>query len=342
MALRLVLVGVVASLGLSLPSGETLEAWTRSSQAWINARLAEWESRRTVDEGAFVFVAKGDDPAPRTCPVADLAAEDHSANALMEEWISTALKAPTLTSTTTPTPVAETSKGMEIVNEPGECEGSRPPAPLSTSKLAETTPPQHPTWLEIDFQLWMESLELEESRVSEPAEPRPATVALADAKQLDQAFNTAVDEMIASFRQDIETASKAAAQARAEELDKTFNAAVDEMIASFHQNQDQDRAPATVQAAEPRMAHAASPAFEPMDVDDNYYRGVAYELNRASEGIVRPAPAPAPVVKTEAQSTTAGASPRDSRLATAVRLTREAVNAWASLLHGPAVVTITR
>ncbi len=73
--------------------------------------------------------------------------------------------------------------------------------------------------------------------------------------------------------------------------------------------------------------------FEPMVVGEDLYVGVAYELNRASEGLAL------------ASVSTSQASPdasRLSQLSVALRLTREAVYAWSNLLHGPAVVAISR
>ena len=75
-------------------------------------------------------------------------------------------------------------------------------------------------------------------------------------------------------------------------------------------------------------------SFEPMVVGDDLYVGVAYSLNRASEGLDLASESPtmqAPAV----------ASPA-SQLSVALRLTREAVYAWSNLLHGPAVVAISR
>ena len=44
MMLRLVLVGVVAALGVSVPSQPSCEHWFESAQAWTTSLLAEWDT----------------------------------------------------------------------------------------------------------------------------------------------------------------------------------------------------------------------------------------------------------------------------------------------------------
>jgi hypothetical protein len=76
-------------------------------------------------------------------------------------------------------------------------------------------------------------------------------------------------------------------------------------------------------------------------VGDESEAGIAFALalNRESEGL-DPLPAVESVRAVSPMSEAVGPAGPASRLAQAVRLTREAVAAWASLLHGPAVVTI--
>ena len=66
-----------------------------------------------------------------------------------------------------------------------------------------------------------------------------------------------------------------------------------------------------------------------MEVGADLYPGVAFALNREAEGLQHDSPA------------TAEPAGSGNRLTQAVRLTREAVQAWANLLHGPAVVVIS-
>jgi hypothetical protein len=45
MTLRLVLVSLVAALGLTVPGGPVIEHWVASTQNWMNARFADWDTR---------------------------------------------------------------------------------------------------------------------------------------------------------------------------------------------------------------------------------------------------------------------------------------------------------
>jgi hypothetical protein len=90
----------------------------------------------------------------------------------------------------------------------------------------------------------------------------------------------------------------------------------------------------------PAPAKAATPAFEPVEVPEDLYPGLAYALNREAEGAPMPAPEPQTIapafVETEAEE-------RGHRLADAVRLTGQAVQAWMSLLmQGPTVASAHR
>jgi hypothetical protein len=91
------------------------------------------------------------------------------------------------------------------------------------------------------------------------------------------------------------------------------------------------------------VASRPVPGFEPMEIGEDLYPGLAFALNREAEGLslagtpinVGSSGDAARGVELASEVPTTGA-----RLSRAVRLTREAVFAWASLLHGPAVVTI--
>ena len=87
------------------------------------------------------------------------------------------------------------------------------------------------------------------------------------------------------------------------------------------------------------MAPAALAArkFEPIEVANELYVGVAYELNRRNDGINVPSAAVArskPPVKKP--------TPPAPELSRAVKLTGEAVYAWVSVLTGPALVTVSK
>ncbi|MEO6807921.1 MAG: hypothetical protein ABI353_02280 [Isosphaeraceae bacterium] len=106
--------------------------------------------------------------------------------------------------------------------------------------------------------------------------------------------------------------------------DQAFDSVVTQMVSTF----------ATDATPLPTVAALETPSFEPVEVGDDLYPGLAYELNRASEGTPLPAqavalaaPAPTPE-QPEAETSSPG-----ERLATAVRLTNQAVSAWVGLLR---------
>src|SRR5829696_8515531 len=88
MVLRLVLVGLVAGLGLSLPDRRERDAWGYSAQRWVNARLAEWDTGTTTDSGAFVLVSEPDEATAPSDP-APAAVSDAAFAAVIDETVAT-------------------------------------------------------------------------------------------------------------------------------------------------------------------------------------------------------------------------------------------------------------
>ncbi|MGC8643953.1 MAG: hypothetical protein ACP5XB_29190, partial [Isosphaeraceae bacterium] len=80
MTLRLVLVSLVAALGLTIPGAPMIENWVASTQNWMNARFADWDTRNPhvadyvivsdfYDAGQFASrPAISDIPASRPAP----------------------------------------------------------------------------------------------------------------------------------------------------------------------------------------------------------------------------------------------------------------------------------
>jgi hypothetical protein len=100
MALRLILVGVVAGLGLNLPARESVQAWKHSAETWVYSCLAEWDARMPTDEKAFVVVAEptaapAEVPAPLPTP-APVAAATLVAFTPTEAELATGLDLPTI------------------------------------------------------------------------------------------------------------------------------------------------------------------------------------------------------------------------------------------------------
>lgn len=69
MALRLVMVSMVAGLGLTLPTTEQLSDWKDSAGRWVGGKLAEWDARMPAGERAFLFV---NEPDPISVPVPEV------------------------------------------------------------------------------------------------------------------------------------------------------------------------------------------------------------------------------------------------------------------------------
>jgi hypothetical protein len=94
-------------------------------------------------------------------------------------------------------------------------------------------------------------------------------------------------------------------------------------------------------AAAPVLASAPAPVvvrkFEPIEVGDDLYVGVAYELNRRNEGLNIPA-----IAVARAKKSPVGPPLPTRELNRAVKLTEEAVYAWVSVLTGPALVTVSK
>jgi hypothetical protein len=128
----------------------------------------------------------------------------------------------------------------------------------------------------------------------------------------DGSFDAAMDQVVSEFATDL--AATAAAR-----NDREFDAVVDGMASAFAED-----AKALAARAEEDRPVLAGPA--------------------TVEVAAAPAPAPAPAAATSDKSETPapGLARPEDRLTNAVRLTRDAVFAWARLLHGPAVVTIAR
>jgi hypothetical protein len=52
MGLRLIIIGLVASLGLDLPAAEDLRSWARSGQTWLCTALDEWDDCTAGEEAS--------------------------------------------------------------------------------------------------------------------------------------------------------------------------------------------------------------------------------------------------------------------------------------------------
>jgi hypothetical protein len=232
MGLRLILVGMVASLGLDLPKGDEVRSWTRTGQTWLCTALDEWNAWMTPD-------------------VADQA----------EDRVE---------------PARVAAKLVEGASE------------LTTRLTAEAT---------------------------------------ADAE-----FAAVVEEMVAGLSTETEREGDGG-----------------EVMGTLVRGEAAGRVGSSgtmtaIEVSEDEYVEENVVAFEPLEVGDDLYPGLAYALNRDSEVVADAGATPAPIVAEEATSVEARAVAMPvgagQRLSTAVRLTGEAIHAWANLLRGPAVVSI--
>jgi hypothetical protein len=312
MALRLFLVSVVAGLGLTLPNGRQIDAWWHSAQTWMNARLAELDARVSAEESEYVYFT--DIAASRTETAATPAE-----NPKDQPEVTTRISS------------VDSADRPEVVGPT--------PAISTTNDLAAGLPiPSDPSAI------------VESELIAPNAEPVAIVPAVSDAD-----FEAVLDAMIVTFAADLPLKPResseiviAAVEVACEQpvdpdadlfspaeqslvptpllTDADFGAALDEMIAIFSaESQAISNSPA-VQAV----------VIETEDLDP----GLEQDMNRSSDEATRAMASES--ARTPEQETSPALSASDDQLARAVRLTREAVFAWASLLHGPAVVTIAQ
>jgi hypothetical protein len=113
--------------------------------------------------------------------------------------------------------------------------------------------------------------------------------------------------------------------------DVAFTAIVDDMATSFAADLARVEPP-KVEPAPRRLAAA----FEPLEVPDDLETGVAFALNRESQGVgIVPEPIAPEPAKIAALGTESTVPSGPERLASAVRLTGQAAAAWMAVLRGP-------
>ncbi len=166
------------------------------------------------------------------------------------------------------------------------------------------------------------------------AEPAPASVVATSPTPsvlvLDPGFAAAQDEFVAGYLVEVATAE------RRREAIALAQLAAD---LDFEWNLVAEQAEARLSIVEPTVSQ--SDLTETIEVvesveslDESLDAGIAYELSQYAEGLESLRLATAQQAEQESSTF------RDGRLTTAVRLTREAVHAWASVLHGPAIVSL--
>ena len=302
MGVRLILVSVVAGLGLTLPTAKQMTSLKDSAQSWVNARLAEYDARMPADEKAFIYVADAA-PVPESKP---------------EPVASTATEAPTVAPATDTNAVPKTSAAPATITP-------ATPEVLATGIDTPTAP-----------------MNLDEIEI---VSATPVIDTVSKVEDLDIAFNEAQVQTLTNFAADMMTIvgledamptieSKpdpvVAVQPPMTDLNETDE--VQEGLTYLFQPE-----PQTVPAR--AEAEAASAEISALVVGDDLYSGIAFSLNRGSEGLNSLLDAELPHERSAVVQFESPGS--GSTLSQAVKLTREAVYAWANLLHAPAVVTIS-
>jgi hypothetical protein len=311
MVLRLILVGLVAGLGLSLPSRRDLETLHRSAQRWVDAGLKEAAPRPPSDDDASVFVVDEPTPTPTRipapAPTAAPAADPDRALVgeadVPADDASPAEAVPPLRVAEAPSPAVVSPP----LDDPLLAAPTEPAAEVVETKTAEAMP------AEDDVDIVDAEAEIAEVEIAKPEVAKP--------------------EVVEAGIVEAELVEAELAEAEMIDPDRDFLAVVDEMAAAFAA----DPAPSQDREAEATRLAQAATEDETGEECEDLYPGLAFAMNREAEGLNPSPSSPEPPAEPAVEE----ASPT-ARLSQAVRLTREAVFAWASLLHGPAVVAISQ
>ncbi len=305
MGVRLILVSVVAGLGLTLPSGKQVTSWRDSAQGWVSTRLAEWDARMPAEASAFIYVADAD-PLP---------GEEQEARRR-----ATTTKPPDTADSPSPVTV-DSAASSSVVSAPQEI--------LAAGIETPTSP------------MAIDDVEL----MPITTEANTATILAA----LDTAFKEAQSQILTAFAAEMIALSDAEKSLPTSEHDLVVTDQLTPVEPlSLEDSDDLQEGSSYVFGLDANLqrvqdeANVTRSRNEPLEVNGNLYTGVAFELNRQAEGLNS-------LLENEIGQTVSHNGIANSRsetsatfspLGSALKLTREAVFAWANLLHAPAVVTI--
>ena len=316
---RLVLVGMVAVLGISLPSRSENGGWFASARMWMIAQLAEWDTYTPgEDEGFYV----GGSPYSPGRGV---------------ESVATRAAAP---ATFEPIPVNQ-DLGCGIADELNRmAEGLEIPTKLAM--IAESHPDFGPASLSDSIEM---KLAVEFCRFAERSE---ADVSLASRVSGEIESDDAVDEIfqegMAVFAPSTEglvsniqaESPPEATQADADLIEPLVSCKLE--IAEESERIDE---PVEVRRVDAGMEPVRILTFEPIAVPEDLGSGVAYELNRAAEGLEIGPQEVRNLGDVRLRISAEAGRDDDRGIEKAVRLTRDAAFAWMNLFTGPAPVEIT-
>ena len=319
MALRLILVGVVASLALDLPRGDVRPVATRAIRSILVAEPAS----HAPDAGKATLIASEPQPAQANPPLStEVTIKPAAPVATIRPTVtvepSLPVAAPELVVAVPPSPLPSELALLPILDDAAPAPAPMPmpmpmppvlevvSAPISPTAGAVPAPAPIPTTVAVDPMTPPSAIVAELSPEAAPA-PAPAVAESetpAVAADPDAAFRKIVAKMASTFAADLPAAAPAADP-------KPLIARVE-----------------TPPVAAPAPAPAEEVVAEAQELD--LYPGVAFALNREAEGLApieamaraEPTPAPVPVIEPS----------RADRLSQAVKLTGQALDAWAGLL----------
>jgi hypothetical protein len=374
MTLRLVLLSLVAALGLTIPGGPLIEHWISSTQTWMNARFADWDTRNPQESDYVIINDNYEMPFGSGRPT--------SASPINQLTVATdlTLQADRLTRPAAP---AEHSPARPSVALPISFRGpfktfeplstdanNRPDFAMGLNKASEgigivppvvvRRKPARPAFeplivderlttgvaYELNRQNEGLGIKPDAPRLARFSPPRPETPPLPSFALLEASEN-----LYFSGRLDpISPAGSVTVVAQARPVppreERSVPVSMDELdlpgdgLTIEHDGFAVAWIPFATVAPSPAPTQAprAAGRFEPLDVQDNGESRFADELNRRSEGFDDPAPSIASVRKTDISFNL----PPARELNRAMKLTKDAVYAWVNVFTGPALVTASQ
>jgi hypothetical protein len=363
---RMILVGLVAVLGVSLPSRSESGGWLTSVHAWAIAQLAEWDTYTSGEDLGFI-VTETPDSSPReatqaaTCSntTASVAFEPIPVDDNRDTGLAYELNrmAEGLDNPATTTAIVESPTDFVAVSSSDSIELK---LVVELCRIAENSArhetvssPPIPQPRTADAAPVIDEIFADGSNVFAPAEPEPASIT-----QQPREANTAttIDELFADGSEvfapaEPELASitqpkpaSIAARPEFEPIPPLVDLAMD-IAAKW--NRFVEGIKIRPEDAAPRPVR--TPTFEPIKVPADLESGIAYELNHASEGLDNVPPAVRRLGDTRPQIP--GSEPTahteghhnhgDASIGKALSLTRDAAFAWMNVLAGMTPVAMT-
>jgi hypothetical protein len=360
---RMILVGLVAVLGVSLPSRSEPSGWLTSAHAWVIAQLAEWDTDAPGEDGCFLVV-EALDSSPgeatqaetRTNTKASVAFEpipidDDVDNGLADELnrMAEGLGIPATTTAIAESPTdfvaVPASESIELKLMVELCqiaERSAHDEPVSA--------PAIPQPREADADPAIDEIFADVSQVFAPTEPEPASIAQqpreADAIAAIDAIFADGSTVFAPAEPGFVTNAqpkpvRIAAGPKFEPVASLVKLAMDTVV-------KWNRFVVGIKIGPERAGFQSRPvqprAFEPIKVPADLESGIAYELNRASDGLEIVPPEARTLGEARPQipesELAAHAEGNHASLGKALSLTRDAAFAWMNVLTGMTPVTM--